>query len=226
MRLIVDSADTEKIRKMFEYYPVSGVTTNPTILTKSGKKPYEVLREIRGIIGPETDLHVQTLGEDADEIVHEATVIKRMLGEKTFVKIPVTREGIKAIRICAQRFGHITGTAVYSTAQADLAAEAGADYIAPYVNRIDDLSQNGVEVTKKIQNILGQYAGKTRMLAASFRNVHQVIELAEYGVYSATVDPDIIERMLTNDSVDAAIAKFSADMTSAYGEQMVMTHTD
>lgn len=226
MRLIVDSADTEKIRKMFEYYPVSGVTTNPTILTKSGKKPYEVLREIRGIIGPETDLHVQTLGEDADEIVHEATVIKRMLGEKTFVKIPVTREGIKAIRICAQRFGHITGTAVYSTAQAYLAAEAGADYIAPYINRIDDLSQNGVEVTKKIQNILGQYAGKTRMLAASFRNVHQVIELAEYGVYSATVDPDIIERMLTNDSVDAAIAKFSADMTSAYGEQMVMTHTD
>ena len=226
MRLIVDSADTEKIRKMFEYYPVSGVTTNPTILTKSGKKPYEVLREIRGIIGPETDLHVQTLGEDADEIVHEATVIKRMLGEETFVKIPVTREGIKAIRICAQRFGHITGTAVYSTAQAYLAAEAGADYIAPYVNRIDDLSQNGVEVTKKIQNILGQYAGKTRMLAASFRNVHQVIELAEYGVYSATVDPDIIERMLTNDSVDAAIAKFSADMTSAYGEQMVMTHTD
>lgn len=226
MRLIVDSADTEKIRKMFEYYPVSGVTTNPTILTKSGKKPYEVLMEIRGIIGPETDLHVQTLGEDADEIVHEATVIKRMLGEKTFVKIPVTREGIKAIRICAQRFGHITGTAVYSTAQAYLAAEAGADYIAPYVNRIDDLSQNGVEVTKKIQNILGQYAGKTRMLAASFRNVHQVIELAEYGVYSATVDPDIIERMLTNDSVDAAIAKFSADMTSAYGEQMVMTHTD
>ena len=226
MRLIVDSADTEKIRKMFEYYPVSGVTTNPTILTKSGKKPYEVLREIRGIIGPETDLHVQTLGEDADEIVHEATVIKRMLGEKTFVKIPVTREGIKAIRICAQRFGHITGTAVYSTAQAYLAAEAGADYIAPYVNRIDDLSQNGVEVTKKIQNILGQYAGKTRMLAASFRNVHQVIELAEYGVYSATVDPDIIERMLTNDSVDAAIAKFSDDMTSAYGEQMVMTHTD
>ena len=188
--------------------------------TKSGKKPYEVLREIRGIIGPETDLHVQTLGEDADEIVHEATVIKRMLGEKTFVKIPVTREGIKAIRICAQRFGHITGTAVYSTAQAYLAAEAGADYIAPYVNRIDDLSQNGVEVTKKIQNILGQYAGKTRMLAASFRNVHQVIELAEYGVYSATVDPDIIERMLTNDSVDAAIAKFSADMTSAYGEQI------
>lgn len=226
MRLIVDSADTEKIRKMFEYYPVSGVTTNPTILTKSGKKPYEVLREIRGIIGPETDLHVQTLGEDADEIVHEATVIKRMLGEETFVKIPVTREGIKAIRICAQRFGHITGTAVYSTAQAYLAAEAGADYIAPYVNRIDNLSQNGVEVTKKIQNILGQYAGKTRMLAASFRNVHQVIELAEYGVYSATVDPDIIERMLTNDSVDAAIAKFSADMTSAYGEQMVMTHTD
>lgn len=226
MRLIVDSADTEKIRKMFEYYPVSGVTTNPTILTKSGKKPYEVLREIRGIIGPETDLHVQTLGEDADEIVHEATVIKRMLGEETFVKIPVTREGIKAIRICAHRFGHITGTAVYSTAQAYLAAEAGADYIAPYVNRIDNLSQNGVEVTKKIQNILGQYAGKTRMLAASFRNVHQVIELAEYGVYSATVDPDIIERMLTNDSVDAAIAKFSADMTSAYGEQMVMTHTD
>ena len=226
MRLIVDSADTEKIRKMFEYYPVSGVTTNPTILTKSGKKPYEVLREIRGIIGPETDLHVQTLGEDADEIVHEATVIKRMLGEETFVKIPVTREGIKAIRICAKRFGHITGTAVYSTAQAYLAAEAGADYIAPYVNRIDNLSQNGVEVTKKIQNILGQYAGKTRMLAASFRNVHQVIELAEYGVYSATVDPDIIERMLTNDSVDAAIAKFSADMTSAYGEQMVMTHTD
>lgn len=226
MRLIVDSADTEKIRRMFEYYPVSGVTTNPTILTKSGKKPYDVLREIRCIIGPNTDLHVQALGKHTDEIVQEAAVIKKILGENTFVKIPVNREGIKAIRICAQRFGHITGTAVYSTAQAYLAAEAGADYIAPYVNRIDDLSQNGVEVAKKIQNILGQYAGKAKMLAASFRNVHQVIELAEYGVYSATVDPDIIERMLANDSVDAAVAKFSADMATAYGKLVAMTYTD
>lgn len=222
MRLIVDSADTNQIRNMFEYYPVSGVTTNPTILTKSGKKPYAVLHEIRDIIGPERDLHVQTLSGNAEEIIKEVYTIKGILGRDTYVKIPVTKEGLKAIKVCAVKYGHITATAVYTTAQAYLAAEAGADYIAPYVNRIENLSQDGVDVVKQMQDILDTYGGKPKLLAASFKNVRQIVELAAYGIYSATVAPDVIEMMLRNDSVVAAVDKFKADIDLAYGEGYTM----
>lgn len=222
MRLIVDSADIGKIRTMFEYYPVSGVTTNPTILTKSGKKPYEVLKEIRSIIGADTDLHVQVISSDAGNIIKEAEHIKKVLGSKTYVKIPVTREGLKAIKICSKEYGRITGTAVYTTAQAYLAAEAGADYIAPYINRIDNLSEDGVEVAEKMQDILDQYRGKVNMLAASFKNVRQIIELAAYGVYSATVAPDVIELLLKDASVEAAVDQFTSDFDHAYGTGATM----
>ena len=222
MKLIIDYADIKTIKEMYEYFPISGVTTNPTILTKTGRNPYEVLKEIREFIGKDADLHAQVINTKADDIVKEAQCMKEQLGNNTYVKIPVTREGLKAIKELSSSCGHITATAVYTSMQAYLAGEAGADYVAPYVNRIDNLSQDGIQVVKDIQDIFRCNHMKTKILAASFKNVHQVIELAKYGIDSATVAPDVIEAFIKNDSVSAAVEQFTHDFVSAYGDRTMI----
>ena len=139
MKLLIDDADVSKIKALYSYYPVDGVTTNPTILAKSGKKPYEVLKEIREFIGENADLHVQVVSRTAEEMVQEAQVIREKLGANTFIKVPVVKEGVKAIKILSAQGVKITATAIYTPMQAYLAAKAGADFAAPYVNRIDNL---------------------------------------------------------------------------------------
>lgn len=216
-KLIIDHADLKTIQTLYEYYPVKGVTTNPTILSKTGQPPYEVLKNIRNFIGKDADLHVQVICTTANAMVQEALDIKSELGNNTYVKIPATREGLKAIKHLSQVSGNITATAVYTKMQAYLAGEAGADYIAPYVNRIDNLAQDGVHTVKSIQDIFSINHMDTKILAASFKNVCQVIELVEYGVDSVTVSPDIIEAFMKNASVDAAVDAFTRDFTNCYG---------
>ena len=99
MKLIIDDATLETIKGLYEYFPVDGVTTNPTILAKEGKNPYEVLMAIREFIGPDAELHVQVVGKNADLIYEEAHMIRKRLGNNTFIKVPVTREGLKAIKV-------------------------------------------------------------------------------------------------------------------------------
>lgn len=222
MKLIIDNADIHQIKTIYEYFPISGVTTNPTILTKTGRPAYEVLKEIRAFIGPEADLHAQVISSTAEKMIEEAIYIKQQLGDNTYVKIPVTREGLKAIKSLSKSHGHITATAVYTTMQAYLAGEAGADYVAPYVNRIDNLAQDGVQTVKDIQDIFRNNRMSTKILAASFKNTRQVIELIKYGIDSATAAPDIIEAFIKNDSVAAAVRAFTDDFSNAYGEGCTM----
>ena len=216
MKLIIDDANLEKIKQVYEYFPVSGVTTNPTILTKSGKLPYDVLFQIRKFIGDDQELHAQVIADNAEDMIKEAHTMLTMLGDNTFVKIPVTREGLKAIKALKKEGVNITATATYSAVQAYLAAEAGADYVAPYVNRISNLAQDGVGVVRDIQDIFRNNNYKTQVLAASFKNAYQVIELAKYGIGAATINPDIIESLVQNASVAAAVQTFSEDFHSAY----------
>lgn len=222
MKLIIDNADIDQIKTLYEYFPISGVTTNPTILTKTGRPAYEVLKEIRAFIGPDADLHAQVISSTAEKMIEEAIYIKQQLGDNTYVKIPVTREGLKAIKSLSKSHGRITATAVYTTMQAYLAGEAGADYVAPYVNRIDNLAQDGVQTVKDIQDIFRNNQMGTKILAASFKNTRQVIELIKYGIDSATAAPDIIEAFIKNDSVDAAVRAFTDDFYNAYGEGCTM----
>lgn len=139
MKLIIDDANLDTIKGLYEYFPVDGVTTNPTILAKEGKNPYEVLMAIREFIGPDAELHVQVVGKNADLIYEEAHMIRKRLGNNTFIKVPVTREGLKAIKVLKKNGFPVTATAIYTHMQAFLAGKAGADYAAPYVNRIDNL---------------------------------------------------------------------------------------
>lgn len=225
MKLLIDDANIVAIKKMYEYYPVDGVTTNPSILAKSGRNPYEVLKEIREFIG-EDELHVQVISSTAEDMVKEAEKITSVLGKNTFIKIPTVPEGVKAMKLLKKAGYNVTATAIYTSQQAYLAAKAGADYAAPYVNRIDNLGADGVQTTKNIEDIFENNGFHTSLLAASFKNTQQVLELAEYGIGAATVAPDVIEGLLKNVAVTSAVEAFTKDFEKLCGEGKTMLNCD
>lgn len=222
MKLIIDFANLDQIKEMYAYYPVDGVTTNPSILAKEGKNPYEVLKAIREFIGGTAELHVQVVSLEAEGMVKEAHRIQEELGLSTYVKIPVTREGLKAMKTLTAEGVNITATAIYTQMQAYLAGKAGAHYAAPYVNRIDNLGADGVKVAKEIHDIFKKNGLKTEVLAASFKNSQQVLELAKYGVGASTISPDIIEGLIKLDAVTCAVAAFTKDFEGLCGEGKTM----
>lgn len=222
MKILVDHADINAIKKMYEYYPVDGVTTNPSILYKTGKNPYDVLREIRSFIGADGQLHAQVISKDAEGMVKEAYKMREILGENTYIKIPVIPEGLKAIKILASEGVNITGTAIYNQMQGFLAGKAGAKYVAPYVNRIDNLGSNGIQVAKDIHDMLKNAGLTTEILAASFKNSQQVLELAKYGVGASTIAPDVIEGLIKVDAARCAVDVFVKDFETLCGENKTM----
>ncbi len=222
MKLIIDDANIEAVKRVWNLYPCDGVTTNPSILAKSGKNPYEVLAELREIVGPEGELHVQVISKTAEKMVEEAKVITEKLGKNTYVKIPTTPQGLKAIKEASALGINITATAIYTPMQAFLAAKAGAKYTAPYINRIDNMGYNGVEVAKDINDIFENNGLETEVLAASFKNSQQVLELTKYGVGACTVATDVIEGLIKNAAIDAAIDAFIDDFEGLVGEGKTM----
>lgn len=222
MKFIIDDANVEAIKNLYEYFPVEGVTTNPSILAKSRRSPYEVLKEIREFIGKDADLHVQVVSKNAADMVTEAVEIQERLRENTFIKVPTTREGLKAMKLLSAKDVKITATAIYTPMQAFLAAKAGAAYAAPYVNRIDNLGADGIETVKKIHDIFQNNGLKTEVLAASFKNSQQVLDLCAYGIGAATIAPDVIEGLIRNDAVISAVDVFTKDFEGLCGEGKTM----
>lgn len=222
MKLIIDDAHIELIKRIYEYYPVDGVTTNPSILAKCGRKPYEVLKEIRAFIGGDAELHVQAVSGDAAGMVEEAQRIVKELGQNTFVKLPCVPEGFKAMKELKGLGINLTATAVYSPMQAFMAAKCGAAYAAPYINRIDNLGYNGIGVAKSIHAIFRNNGLKAEVLAASFKNSRQILELCEYGIGAATVAPDVLEGLVKNQAVTAAVDDFTRAFEGLAGEGSTM----
>ena len=226
MKLLIDDANIEKIKRIYEYYAVDGVTTNPSILANEGRNPYEVLKEIRAFIGKDAELHVQVISTTADEIIKEGHKMVEELGENTYIKIPTIPEGLKAMKILSSEGYKVTATAIYTPMQGYLAAKAGADYAAPYVNRIDNLGTNGIEVARKIHDIFKNNGLKTQILAASFKNSLQVLELCEYGVGATTLSPEIIEGLINNTSISSAVEIFIEDFEKLCGKNKTMLNCD
>jgi TalC/MipB family fructose-6-phosphate aldolase len=224
MKLIIDDAQIELIKKIYEFYPIDGVTTNPSILAKSGRNPYEVLKEIRSFIGADAELHVQAVAKNADGMVEEAHHIIEELGKGTYVKIPSVPEGFKAMKILKEEGISITATAIYTPMQAFLAAKCGASYAAPYINRIDNMGYNGIEVAKKIHGMFRNNGLNTEVLAASFKNSQQVLELCEYGIGASTVAPDVIEGLVKNQAITGAIDDFVKDFEELTGKGKTMSN--
>ena len=218
MELLIDDANVAAIKKMYEFYPIDGVTTNPSILAKTGRAPFEVLKEIRTLIGAEAQLHVQAVAKDAAGMVKDAHRIVTELPGNTFVKIPAVQEGFKAMKQLKKDGIATTATAIYTPLQGFLAGKCGAAYAAPYINRIDNMGYDGLGVARAIHDIFQQNGLSTKLLAASFKNSQQVLELCKYGVCAATVAPSVSEGKGKNAAIDAAAQVFVEDFQKLTGK--------
>lgn len=223
MKLILDTANREDIRYFNTYYPLAGVTTNPTILSREGGDVPALLREIRGIIGEDKELHVQVTEIGYERMVAEAQAIVGYLGKNTYVKIPATDTGLRATRTLSQMGIGITVTAVLSAGQALLSANAGAAYVAPYVSRLENICDDGVGVVKQIVDIYRAAQTKTRILAASFKTAKEVLDVALTGADAATVAPDVMKKLLSHPTTDTSIAGFAADWEKAFGPTTLLS---
>ena len=222
MKLFIDDANVDEIRRLTDLYPIDGVTTNPTILSRTGNNPVEVLKEIREIIGPDKMIFAQAIPEDTEGMMRDARAIVKLLGENTVVTLPSIPNGFKAIRLLKEENIHTCGTVVYTPMQAYLAAKAGADYVAPYVNRIDNMGYDGEQVVREIQDIFTMNNMDTEILAASFKNSQQVLSLCEYGIGAATCAPAVIDGFVKNQAIDGAISDFIRDFSQTAGEGKTM----
>ncbi|MBQ8140116.1 MAG: fructose-6-phosphate aldolase [Clostridia bacterium] len=218
MKLILDTANLNDIKYFNEYYPIVGVTTNPTILSKEGGDIVAHLKEIRNIIGPDKELHVQVTETKCEDMIAEAEAIVGLLGKNTFVKIPATDEGIKATKYLSAKGYGITMTAILSAAQAMIASNAGAAYVAPYVSRLENICDDGVAIVAEIQAIFDASGTSTEVLAASFKTVRQVLGVAMTGAGASTVGSEVMYKLLAHPTTDTSIAGFASDWKKAFGD--------
>lgn len=222
MIYILDTADIEAIKHCNEFYPLAGVTTNPSIISKENTEFWKLVKEIREIIGKDKMLHVQTVQTKAEKIVEEAKLLKKELGGEFYVKIPICEEGLKATMELRKLGIGVTMTAIFTPAQALIAAKAGASFVAPYVNRLDNIIGDGTEVVAQIVELLENYDLDCKVLAASFKNAEQVHKCSLYGCHSVTVSADILKTIISHPMTDSAVSGFENDWKSVYGDKTIL----
>lgn len=220
MRLFLDTADLDAIKELDEILNISGVTTNPTIITKSGKKAKEVLSEIANYLDDDQMLFAQVLATTCDEMMEEARQLMKIKKKNMHVKIPVTKEGLKAIKQCRKEGIPTLATAIYSAEQGMMAAMNGANYLAPYVNRMENYG-DGVGQVLALQQMLNTYQLDTKIVAASFKNVKQVHQLLKGGVYSMTLPLDVTRNLFEHPATTVAVGEFTANWMKAYKRKTV-----
>lgn len=216
MEYLIDTGDIKEIARIYEYYPISGVTTNPSIVAKAKMPLKSLIKEIRDIIGDKDMLHIQAISPTANEIVEEGKRIVDVAGENTYVKIPVNAEGLKAMKKLRAAGYKVTATAIFTPLQALTAANAGADYVAPYINRLDNISTNGIEIAGNIASLLNESKSESKVLAASFSNVEQIYMTTMHGVTTLTIAPALFDKMIYHPMTDSAIEEFINNGTPYY----------
>lgn len=222
MRILLDTANLDDIRYFNTYYPIEGVTTNPTILSKEGGDPVAQLKAIREIIGEDKELHVQVTETECEKIIEEARAIVDAFGINTFVKIPVTDIGLRVTKYLSDRGIGVTVTAVLTAAQAMLASNAGAAYVAPYISRSENLCADGVGTVADIADIFEVSGTDTQILAASFKTAKEVLDVAVEGCHAATIGSSIMRMLLSHTTTDTSIAGFEKDWKNAFGDTTLL----
>ncbi|VEF47532.1 transaldolase [Bacillus freudenreichii] len=226
MLLVIDTANAEDIKELVDYFPIDGVTTNPSIIVKEKKNFLDVLEDIRETIGNDRELFVQTLALKAEEIVEEARYVLEKVPGKTVIKIPATAEGIKAIKALTSLGIRTMATTIYTPLQGYVAAKAGASYLTPYVNRIDNLPGNGVQVVRDLVQIVEKHKFDSQVLAASFKNIQQVLDVCVGGAHGVTLSPDLIKQLLSHPSTESNVSAFSDDWHEAFDERTLIDLSD
>lgn len=221
MQFIIDTAQLKAIARCAEFYPIDGVTTNPTIISREHTDFLKLIKEIRSIIGPEKMLHIQTTADTSDAIVEEGKRLQETVGGNFYLKVPISPEGLKATMKLKQIGLNVTMTAIFTQQQALIAAKAGADYVAPYVNRLDSIVSDGVRVVEEIVELFCMHDIQTKVLAASFKNVEQVHKVALAGGHAVTINPELFEQLVYHPLTLYAIDDFTKDWEAVYGDKKI-----
>ena len=208
MKIFLDTAETDLIQKYFPTGLVDGVTTNPTLISRSGRVPEEVYAEIISI--GVTDVSMEVMG-DASEMITEGMLLYGTFGGISTIKVPCTREGLAACEHLSAIGIDVNVTLVFSAAQAILAAKAGAKYVSPFVGRLNDQKLEGLDLIKQISAIYKQHSARTEVLAASIRDVRDAVKSWEFGANVVTMPPAILEKMYDHMLTDQGLVIFDRD---------------
>ena len=208
MKIFLDTANVESIKKYNDMGLVDGITTNPTLLSKEKGNPAEIMRQIVKIVkGP---VSLEVVGTTTAEMMEEAHRLKKY-GQNVVVKIPMIPDGLKAVKKLKEEGIPTNVTLIFSANQAILAAKAGAAYVSPFIGRLDDAGQEGMQVIREIVQIFKNYQFDTNVLVASVRHPLHVIEAGKIGAHVVTLPPDILGKMLTHPLTDKGLAAFLSD---------------
>lgn len=217
MKFFIDTANIEEIRDAEEMGVIKGVTTNPSLIAKEGRDYMATLKEITTIVDDSISGEVKASTSDAAGMIEEGRQIAA-IHENMVVKIPMTAEGLKAVKVLTKEGIKTNVTLVFSANQALLAAEAGATYVSPFLGRLDDISQHGIDLISDIAEIFDIYGYETEIIAASVRNPIHVTDCALAGADIATVPYKVIMQMLHHPLTDEGIEKFKKDYIAVFGE--------
>ncbi len=208
MKIFLDTANLEAIRKYNDMGLVDGVTTNPTLLSKEKGSPADIMHEIVRIVkGP---VSLEVVGTTYESMIEEAHRLKKY-GKNVIVKIPMLSDGMKAVKKLNEEGIETNVTLVFSANQAMIAAKAGASYVSPFIGRLDDAGQDGMTLVREIVQIFNNYKFTTNVLVASVRHPMHVVEAGKIGAHVATLPPDILGKMMTHPLTDKGLATFLSD---------------
>ncbi len=211
MKLFIDTANIEEIKEINDWGVICGVTTNPSLIAKEGRDFKEVINEITSIVdGP---ISAEVISLNADEMVKEALELVK-IHKNVVIKVPMTKEGLKAVSILSKKGIKTNVTLVFSASQALLAARAGATYVSPFVGRMDDISNEGINIIQDIVDIFDLHGLKTEIISASIRHPIHVIQSAKAGAHIATVPYKVFQAMVAHPLTDIGIDKFLKDWES------------
>jgi transaldolase len=213
MKIFVDTADLDEIKELASWGIIDGVTTNPTLVAKSGRNFNQIVEEIFKIVdGP---ISLEVVSKDSEGMVKEAKQLVSKVKEKyrknVTIKIPMTSEGLKAVKKLKKEKIKTNVTLVFSANQALLAAKAGATFVSPFIGRLDDIGQEGMQLVEEIMEIYCNYNIETEVIVASIRHPIHVIDAARLGADIATVPPGVIRKMVKHSLTDVGIKKFLDD---------------
>jgi transaldolase len=213
MKIFIDTADLDEIKELASWGVIDGVTTNPTLVAKSGIPFNEIIDEIFKIVnGP---ISLEVVSENSDDMVKEAKSLVSKVTEKyrknVAIKIPMTSEGLKAVKKLSNLGIKTNVTLVFSANQALLAAKAGASFVSPFIGRLDDIGQEGMKIVEEIMEIFTNYDIETEVIVASIRHPIHVIDAARIGADIATIPPGVIRKMVNHSLTDVGIKRFLDD---------------
>ncbi len=217
MRFFIDTAKVEDIKKANDMGVICGVTTNPSLIAREGRVFEEVIAEIASIVDGPISGEVKATTVDAEEMIKEGRDIAK-IHPNMVVKLPMTAEGLKACKALTAEGIKTNFTLIFSANQALLAARAGATYVSPFLGRLDEISQRGVDLIREISDIFAVADLDTQIIAASVRNPVHVVDCALAGAHIATVPYGVIEQMIKHPLTNAGIEKFKADYKAVFGE--------